>query len=129
VRVWEWRGVGGRCMCGVGMAARSHLLLLLPACLITPSSRTHARSHARTQPAILFVGDAFESQPDFKLAKSMLLDMFRGQQVRQPWGPSRCAVACSVLCCAVWRPGSDLPPYRTRPPNPPPPFHQPHKHR
>lgn len=35
----------------------------------------------RLQPAILFVGDRFESDADFKLAKSMLLDMFRGKQV------------------------------------------------
>lgn len=35
------------------------------------------------QPAILFVGDKFEADADFKLAKSMLLDMFRGKQVRQ----------------------------------------------
>lgn len=33
------------------------------------------------QPAVLFVGDRFESEPDFKLAKSMLLDIFRGKQV------------------------------------------------
>ncbi|KAF8067235.1 choline monooxygenase [Scenedesmus sp. PABB004] len=33
------------------------------------------------KPAVLFVGERFESEPDFKLAKSMLLDMFRGQQV------------------------------------------------
>jgi hypothetical protein len=35
------------------------------------------------QPAILFVGERFDSDQDFKLAKSMLLDMFRGQQVSQ----------------------------------------------
>jgi hypothetical protein len=29
----------------------------------------------------MFVGERFDSEPDFKLAKSMLLDMFRGQQV------------------------------------------------
>jgi hypothetical protein len=34
------------------------------------------------QPAMLFVGDRFESDADFKLARSMLLDMFRGKQVR-----------------------------------------------
>jgi hypothetical protein len=45
------------------------LLLLLLFCML--------------QPAILFVGERFDSEPDFKLAKSMLLDMFRGQQVRQ----------------------------------------------
>jgi hypothetical protein len=33
------------------------------------------------QPAVLFVGDRFENDADFKLAKSMLLDMFRGKQV------------------------------------------------
>lgn len=39
------------------------------------------------QPAILFVGERFDSDPDFKLAKSMLLDMFRGQQVRPRYQP------------------------------------------
>lgn len=29
----------------------------------------------------MFVGERFESDQDFKQAKSMLLDMFRGQQV------------------------------------------------
>jgi hypothetical protein len=38
------------------------------------------------QPAILFVGERFDSDQDFKLAKSMLLDMFRGQQVRAASG-------------------------------------------
>lgn len=33
------------------------------------------------QPAIMFVGEKFDTEQDFKQAKSMLLDMFRGQQV------------------------------------------------
>jgi hypothetical protein len=42
------------------------------------------------QPAILFVGDRFESEPDFKLAKSMLLDIFRGKQVSHGTDSSTC---------------------------------------
>jgi hypothetical protein len=34
------------------------------------------------QPCMVFVGEKFESEPQFKLAKSMLMDFFRGQQVR-----------------------------------------------
>lgn len=33
------------------------------------------------QPAVMFVGEKFDTEQDFKQAKSMLLDMFRGQQV------------------------------------------------
>ena len=34
-----------------------------------------------TQPCFAFVGEQFESDPDFRLAKSMLLDLFRGRLV------------------------------------------------
>ncbi len=30
---------------------------------------------------MVFAGEQFENEPDFKLAKSMLLDMFRGRVV------------------------------------------------
>lgn len=33
------------------------------------------------QPAFVFAGDAFETDPELKLAKSMLLDFFRGRTV------------------------------------------------
>lgn len=33
------------------------------------------------QPAFVFAGDQFESDPELKLAKSMLLDFFRGRTV------------------------------------------------
>ncbi len=33
------------------------------------------------QPAILFAGERFESNPQFALARSLLLDFFRGLQV------------------------------------------------
>lgn len=36
---------------------------------------------AALQPAIMFVGEKFDSDQDFKQAKSLLLDTFRGQQV------------------------------------------------
>lgn len=41
---------------------------------------------------MLFVGDRFESEPDFKLARSMLLDMFRGKQVRGAGGGGMCVL-------------------------------------
>lgn len=33
------------------------------------------------QPCFAFVGEQFESDPDFQQAKSMLLDLFRGRLV------------------------------------------------
>jgi ribosome production factor 2 len=33
------------------------------------------------QPCILFVGEKFESVPALKMARSLVLDMFRGEQV------------------------------------------------
>lgn len=42
---------------------------------------SHAPSPNATQPCMVFVGEQFESAPPFKLARSMLLDFFRGQQV------------------------------------------------
>ncbi len=35
------------------------------------------------QPCMVFAGEQFENDPDFKLAKSMLLDMFRGRLVEK----------------------------------------------
>lgn len=35
------------------------------------------------QPCIVFAGEQFENDADFKLAKSMLLDMFRGRVVEK----------------------------------------------
>lgn len=35
------------------------------------------------QPCMVFAGEQFENDPDFKLAKSMLLDMFRGRVVEK----------------------------------------------
>ncbi|WIA12819.1 hypothetical protein OEZ85_006448 [Tetradesmus obliquus] len=47
------------------------------------SFRGAGTAQVGNKPAILFAGERFDSEPDFKLAKSMLLDMFRGQQVEQ----------------------------------------------
>ena len=35
------------------------------------------------QPCMVFAGEQFENDADFKLAKSMLLDMFRGRIVEK----------------------------------------------
>ena len=35
------------------------------------------------QPCMVFAGEQFENDPDFKLAKSILLDMFRGRVVEK----------------------------------------------
>ena len=35
------------------------------------------------QPCMIFAGEQFENNADFKLAKSMLLDMFRGRVVEK----------------------------------------------
>ena len=35
------------------------------------------------QPCMVFAGEQFENDADFKLAKSMLLDMFRGRVVEK----------------------------------------------
>ena len=40
-----------------------------------------ASAQAGNKPAMLFVGERFESAPAFKLAKSLLLDFFRGLEV------------------------------------------------
>ena len=40
-----------------------------------------AVSVAVTQPAFVFAGEQFDSDPDLKLARSMLLDFFRGRTV------------------------------------------------
>lgn len=37
----------------------------------------------RSQPCIIFVGEKFESVPALKLARSLLLDMFRGEQIEK----------------------------------------------
>ena len=39
------------------------------------------KQDVRAQPCFVFVGEQFENVPEFKLAKSMLLDFFRGRQV------------------------------------------------
>ncbi|GBG00525.1 ribosome production factor [Raphidocelis subcapitata] len=41
-----------------------------------------ASAQAGNKPAMLFVGERFEGVPEFKLAKSLLLDFFRGLEVR-----------------------------------------------
>lgn len=33
------------------------------------------------QPCFVFVGEGFESNPDLRMAKSLLLDFFRGRQI------------------------------------------------
>jgi len=45
--------------------------------------RLHALSPSAPlpQPCFLFVGERFEAHPDFALAKSLLLDLFRGEAV------------------------------------------------
>jgi hypothetical protein len=59
-----------------------------------------AAAHVLLQPAILFVGERFDSDQDFKLAKSMLLDMFRGQQVRSDIDCfSVCFITADATCC------------------------------
>jgi hypothetical protein len=60
--------------------------------------------HMLLQPAILFVGERFESDQDFKLAKSMLLDMFRGQQVRA----AAAAAAALLLAPDIMPEGAEL---------------------
>eukprot|EP00877_Chromochloris_zofingiensis_P000399 jgi/Chrzof1/1035/Cz01g37260.t1 len=40
-----------------------------------------AAAQAGNKPCMVFVGDKFDSDPDYKLAKSILLDFFRGLQV------------------------------------------------
>ncbi|KAK9816939.1 hypothetical protein WJX72_007221 [[Myrmecia] bisecta] len=44
------------------------------------SAPTHVQ--AGNKPCFIFAGEQFENQPDFRLAKTMLLDFFRGQQVQ-----------------------------------------------
>jgi hypothetical protein len=41
----------------------------------------HSSCSTHLQPCILFVGEKFESAPALKLARSLLLDIFRGEQV------------------------------------------------
>jgi ribosome production factor 2 len=43
-----------------------------------------ASAQVGNKPAMLFVGERFEGAPEFRLAKSLLLDFFRGLEVR--WG-------------------------------------------
>ena len=38
-------------------------------------------SHIASQPCIIFVGEKFESVPEMRQLKSVLLDYFRGEQV------------------------------------------------
>jgi len=40
-----------------------------------------ASAQSGNKPALLFVGERFESAPGYKLAKSLLLDFFRGLEV------------------------------------------------
>ncbi|KAF6250832.1 Brix domain-containing protein [Scenedesmus sp. NREL 46B-D3] len=47
------------------------------------SFRGAGTAQVGNKPAVLFVGERFDSEPDFKMAKSMLLDMLRGRQVEQ----------------------------------------------
>ena len=37
--------------------------------------------YALVQPCFVFVGEGFESNPDLRMAKSLLLDFFRGRQI------------------------------------------------
>ena len=36
---------------------------------------------ATLQPCFIFVGEGFESNPELRMAKSLLLDFFRGRQI------------------------------------------------
>ena len=38
-------------------------------------------SCAVVQPCFVFVGEGFENNPDLRMAKSLLLDFFRGRQI------------------------------------------------
>jgi ribosome production factor 2 len=50
--------------------------MYLPNPPLTPSRRPRG-----SQPCVIFVGEKFESVPALALAKSLLLDMFRGEPV------------------------------------------------
>ena len=50
------------------------------------------------QPCFVFIGAAFESDERFKLAKSMLLDLFRGQEVAEM---SLMAISHVYVCSAA----------------------------
>lgn len=49
------------------------------------------------QPCFLFVGEAFEREARFKLAKSLLLDLFRGEEVAEV---ALLAIGRVVVCLA-----------------------------
>ena len=49
---------------------------------VTGSFLVKAKSScASLQPCFVFVGDGFDSNPELKMAKSLLLDFFRGRQI------------------------------------------------
>lgn len=49
---------------------------------VTESFLVKAKSNcASLQPCFVFVGDGFDSNPELKMAKSLLLDFFRGRQI------------------------------------------------
>ena len=51
------------------------------------------------QPCFVFTGEQFESDPDFKLARNMLLDFFRGRVVESINLKVRnlCRIACIMI--------------------------------
>lgn len=54
------------------------------------------------QPCFAFVGEQFESDPDFRLAKSMLLDLFRGRLVESINLKVRPLMPPLLPPCALW---------------------------
>lgn len=48
---------------------------------ITAFGSANAKIQIGNKPMFIFAGDKFENEPEFKLAKSLLLDLFRGHEV------------------------------------------------
>lgn len=72
-----WVGAGaGACL----MSCVRELVRKLQQPLTPPYSFKHSSCH--TQPCFVFVGDVFENDPTMRQVKSLLLDFFRGRQVR-----------------------------------------------
>lgn len=71
----EWPGCCSPGSAGLRSPSRYPVALLLNAACCNRCCPLPA------QPLIVFVGEKFESVPALQLAKSLLLDMFRGEQV------------------------------------------------
>lgn len=82
--------------------ARHHLHVTYIAAPLLTLSCTY--THIPPQPCMLFVGEKFESVPGLKVARSMLLDLFRGEQVSSInlAGVDRVIVTYAVDDAQVW---------------------------